>query len=32
MHLVYPDAQWMSHRARLFRDLIIERAEVFAIS
>jgi DNA-binding transcriptional LysR family regulator len=32
MHLVYPDALWMSHRARLFRDLIIERAEVFAIS
>jgi len=32
MHLVYPDAQWMSHRARLFRDLIVERAEVFAVS
>lgn len=32
MHVVYPDAQWMSHRARLFRDLIIERAEVFAVS
>lgn len=32
MHVVYPDPQWMSHRARLFRDLIIERADVFAIS
>ncbi len=31
MHLVYPDPQWMSHRARLFRDLIIERADEFAI-
>lgn len=31
MHVVYPDSQWMSHRARLFRDLIIERADVFAI-
>lgn len=31
MHLVYPDAQWMSHRARLFRDLIVERAEVFSV-
>ncbi len=31
MHVVYPDPQWMSHRARLFRDLIIERADVFAI-
>ncbi len=31
MHLVYPDPQWMSHRARLFRDLVIERADEFAI-
>ncbi|MCC8971141.1 LysR family transcriptional regulator [Bradyrhizobium brasilense] len=31
MHLVYPDPHWMSHRARLFRDLIIERADMFAI-
>ncbi|MGJ5020140.1 LysR family transcriptional regulator [Bradyrhizobium oligotrophicum] len=31
LHVVYPDPQWMSHRARLFRDLIIERADVFAI-
>jgi len=32
LHVVYPDPQWMSHRARLFRDLIIERADVFAIN
>ncbi|WP_109144307.1 LysR family transcriptional regulator [Bradyrhizobium sp. SUTN9-2] len=32
MHIVYPDPQWMSHRARLFRDLIIERADVFALA
>lgn len=31
MHVVYPDPQWMSHRARLFRDLIVERADEFAI-
>lgn len=31
INVVYPDPQWMSHRARLFRDLIIERADVFAI-
>jgi DNA-binding transcriptional LysR family regulator len=32
MHLVYPDAQWMSHRAKLFRDLIIERADVLSVA
>lgn len=31
IHVVYPDPQWMSHRARLFRDLLIERADIFAI-
>lgn len=30
MNVVYPDARWMSHRARLFRDLVVERADVFA--
>ena len=29
LHLVYPDARWLSHRARLFRDLVIERADAF---
>ncbi|MGO4842010.1 LysR family transcriptional regulator, partial [Rhizobiaceae sp. 2RAB30] len=31
IHVVYPDPQWMSYRARLFRDLIIEQADIFAI-
>lgn len=31
MQIVYPHAHWMSHRARLFRDLIVERADVFAV-
>jgi len=26
LNIVYPDARWMSHRARLFRDLVVERA------
>jgi len=29
LNIVYPDAHWMSHRARLFRDLVIERADAF---
>jgi DNA-binding transcriptional LysR family regulator len=31
IHVVYPDARWLSWRAQLFRDLLVERAEIFAL-
>ena len=32
LHAVYPETQWMSPRARTFLDLLVERAEHFAVS
>lgn len=30
LNIVHPDANWMSHRARLFRDLVVEHADTLA--